>query len=359
MYAWEERLEDAFMNLVHWQTVEASCAFLHTCWFLDHDCVLESKKYNHLILVEGEQDEIYSHEERYFMDDTCKEVGYYATTKRYHNEYVDFHVITTCFSQATNIYYAIEFMKIGNKALGGYNLFLITFSDAVFIGFGLPNSNSKDCLLSFPITERLDWSILSEILLARTESDDLKDYYHHFVMFLDTMPECYERKQLLSYDQNSLPLLLLSDEDPYDRYDTVFSEGQKEAALLMNPEDSMERLEDFMFDSDEFFKVHNITGESKDNQYESNDHFCAFDIDTFAYEVQACMDALAFIKPSKVNTLELLFDSEESLEISIQEDEKMRGLESKDVLSSDYLDAEYIDDPIELIKRLTNKRRDE
>lgn len=78
-------------------------------------------------------------------------------------------------------------------------------------------------------------------------------------------------------------------------------------------------------------------------------------ITQFENEVYCCNEELAFIEKVHVNPLELLFEAEAALALSEKQVEYSGDTRSE---SSDDTtpDTEFVDDPIELMKKLKKKR---
>ena len=116
--------------------------------------------------------------------------------------------------------------------------------------------------------------------------------------------------------------------------------------------------DNFDYDHDYFEETHTLDLEAYFGTYspqEPDEDELSKRITQFENEVYCCNEELAFIEKVHVNPLELLFEAEAALALAEKQVEYSGDTRSE---SSDDTtpDTEFVDDPIELMKKLKKKR---
>ena len=268
------------------------------------------------IYFSGDEQEVYTKEERTFISIIDNVFIYNESLKKIENGHIPCRIIATEFEYFDELKGALFFMKEINKAIDGFNLFIIKINHKVFVGMRMFDKDT-DCLLSKPLEYYKDFSEMYGQLSFVNNSDRFIDYYQSLLLALDDSKDCFR-----DYDQ-----------------DVIIRKGIQYDYL--NELNDIGNLYDLDFTKE------------RERYYNSFDDFAD---DNFYAKVKEKMSDLDFIKSTKTNSMELLFDAEEMLEMSRKTYETNVKLEDNLHIESedDAIEemSDYMDDPEELIKHL-------
>lgn len=295
-------------------------AFCQAAWLLPEGKALSTNTLDRMIYAEGDKHEIYSAQERRIIQSIKGLV--FSCCYQLHTKtgVIDTRLIAIEIEPGYDpIYYSVALMKIINKAYDGFNVFMFVSRMGVFLGYAeLEKGISfNDCVLSTPICEAINWELLSEVFLNRDETDRFIDFYSGIAATIGSVRYCY------------------------------YSETEKESYQ-----------DHFDYDHDYFEETHTLDLEAYFGAYspqEPDEDEFSKRITQFDNEVYCCNEELAFIEKVHVNPLELLFEAEAALALSEKQAEYSDDTRS-DSSDDTTPDTEFVDDPIELMKKLKKKR---
>ena len=217
-------------------------------------------------------------------------------------------------------------MKIFNKAFDGFNTFLFVCDNGVHIGCSCIKSSglTRDCIISPLITPIINWELLGNELLCRNDSSDFYEYYSGIINMIYGIRNCFDYEPDEGY-----PVFYINkdcDDDLADgRYKIPIDEclSYKYKGRPLNPCNSFDEAD---FDS----------------------------------ELGWCFDDLEFIKTSRVNPLEMLFEAEKALKESNNAEQPHTNNPDALFTASRQFSTnenfELLDDPIALMKKLKQER---
>lgn len=298
----------------------------HITCFLEESGLLEKgkkcrvEKCEKFIFLHGDSDEVYTATERKFIE----ELGYIFVFpdffKKTNKGNMPCRFVAMDLSQSyDDVYAAVFFMKIVIKAIGGFTIFVMKFSDGVHLGMRLFDSTQdwKNCTLSEP-GKLMD--ILDEVMLIE-ESDWFLKYYNTLVEAIKPTTE------YIDYDERILKKRGIQ----FSYIDLLY---ELEHRYRESVQTELIRYRDFF--EDEFsLKYAEILDET--------------------------MEELKNIQSSKVNTIEMLFQADE-LERTTTEAETNRNkgvdilYDSRKTENNFSLIEEMKNSPEAVIKRLKSIR---
>lgn len=293
-------LEEAYDNLITNISLDSIDAFLKACWLIDDNQRFVGTTMERIIYAEGDQQEVYTRLERDIIGSVSSCV--YSLPFQLESEAgsIDCRLIVIVLNSEFNVIYdSIATMKIIDKAIDGFNLFVFISQTGLHFGCSslTAQGSSTDCMLSYVINEKTDWELFSDTLLHRNDSHNMYMFYSGIVSVIEDIKNCQAQ------EVEKAILFRLSDfEDMYDN----------------------DPLEDPQIDFEEFFSCD--TNEQEEPPPNAND-------DWFEQEVESYMSELAVIKKSHINPLEMLFEAENALNIAEQstlEEKGERSFETND-----------------------------
>lgn len=320
-------IETAYDDLIGSYSAQHSCAFLQASWVLDENASFLTKSFSRMVFSEGNSHEIYTKRERDYITRINSEVDYYCYTKQSRRGTIDCCTVSIDFSfSADPLYDGIEFMKIFNKAFDGFNVYLFVCDNGVHIGCSCIKSSkiARDCVMSPLITSIINWELLENELLYRNDSDDFYEYYSGVINMINGIRCCFrcepEEKYPTYYFYNDC------DDDPADKLCKLPIEECFSSNYNDSPSKPYNGFDEALFDS----------------------------------EMECCFENLEFIKTSRVNPLEMLFEAERALEESNIAEQQHTNSSYAPLTDSGQSNAnenfELLDDPIALMKRLKQER---
>jgi len=334
--AQEYNLTEAYENLLDSCTPQHACAFLTCCFLIDEECTLRSDQLSRLIYTEGDQNEVYTQDERDFVKEFQPEVSHFAFVKQARSRSIPCRVVSTSLVDSQDpLYDGIKFMKIFNKAFAGLNVFLFVGAKGVFFGSTCIQSSELkiDCLISPCITRNCNWAAVYDNLLYRDEDSDFYRYYYGIINWIYSFRDCFSTNQ--DSDDRDIPFsnyYTEDDDDPADSVAKMIVHRGYGYCLSIDGSEGMPEEQELIFDPEEFDE-----------------------------DVSCCMRELAYIKTNRVNPLEMLFDAEmaytqsQSAEQEL-EARKMATDDESDVSAVDQINLKMLSDPIALMKKLKKER---
>lgn len=314
-------LAEAFEDIRIDFSLDTVIAFCRASWLLPEGEKFYSSTLDRLIYVDGDKNEIYSSEERRIIQAYSSFVFYCPYHLKARTGRIDTRLFALEIEPGCDpIYYSVALMKIINKAYDGFNVFIFASEQGLLLGYaGLGKDRSfQDCNLSVPICDNINWELLSEVFLNRDDSLRFIDFYSGISTTVGAIRYCYWSLEEKVHTWGSFS----QDGDYYDRPYTL----------------------DFESYADRYYEASNDEVEDAERKFAE-----------FEGEVMFCNEELSFIKKARINPLELLFEAEAALDIADKEEDSsskpQTNLEDPDVP-----EMEFIDDPIELMKKLKRMR---
>jgi hypothetical protein len=285
----------------------------------------ELEKY---IFLYGDSQEIYVAEERQFIENVGLVYIYQDIYKKTKKGVIPCRLIAAELCAKNDLLRdCIFLMKVINKAVGGFNIFFIKSRYEFYIGCRLFNKNeNNNCFLSRPIENKYDLEEISQNILYIPITDEFLPYYNALL-------ESFNYK-----------------EDFYEDYESYIA--KKRGVKLSYPK---------MLSELEMIYSVNLN-------YERERYFRSFEehqIIKYSDIINDTLESLSFIKSSKVNTLEMLFEAEEIALISDTVEEENKSIFTKQYGNNSGFDLdyeedkkmkEYLDDPGKMIVLLKQKK---
>jgi hypothetical protein len=327
MNAQDAMIETAYDDLIRCYSAEHSCVFLQSSWLLNENASFLTKSFSRMIFSDGNSHEVYTKRERDFITRINSEVDYFRYQKQSKQGTIDCRMLSVDFSfSADPLYDGIEFMKIFNKAFDGFNIFLFVCDNGLYIGCSCIKSSelARDCVISPLITPKINWESFGNELLCRNDSSDFYEYYSGIVNIINEIQYCF-------------------DCEPDERYPAFYFNNDCDD----DPADDLCKIP-----IDEYFSFKNKEQSSKTCN--------SFDKTFFNSELEWCFDDLEFIKSSRVNPLEMLFEAEKALEQSNNTEQQHTNSPDSLLATSKQFSTnenfELLNDPIALMKILKQER---
>lgn len=312
-------LEQAYDNLLYDYSKSNLLETLSLSGVVDENSVIKVKSLRRLVFVDGSKDEVYSHVERELINSVENVYVFPDFVLPFSREYIHCRCICADLSNWCNpLFYSILFMKIIIKALEGFTFFLIRTSDGLQIGT--------------KIYEKEEWNNCT-ICEAKDSLNVLRDFFW-----------INDKDSFIAYYKALINLV-----KPYDDYSHDYDElvlhrrGINREYISMLHE--IELYYDFRF---------NVEIERYLKWCDSP----LIEKESYSSLVNDNLLLLKNIRSSKVNTLEMLFESEILEELSIQSSENntINNSEEGATVDTDNSHIELIsDDPEEILKMLKLK----
>ena len=304
-------IESCFDNLVDSFNAHNSYEFLSSIYLTNSEDVSYIGSLEKLVYTVGDTNEVYTRNERKFIEKIKNVIVFSPLVVQGKRSNVSCNVISAELPDfSDSIYSSIAFMKICNKALDGFNIYLLVSNEAVYLGLDdLENTNALGCKISYPITSHIDWDKLQDAFLY-VDTKNFQFYYDSLSDAIATIVDCYEDFSSLEYEHYYF-------DEEADKY--VF-------------------LPYVSFDN---------TMESKPLAESKSD---------FDDEVQYSKESLSYIKTNKVNSLELLMDAETIEQNSTEQDVPIAHQTAENADTS-LINESMLDDPEALIKFLKKKNK--
>lgn len=277
------------------------------------------------IFLHGDEQEVYKKEERNFIKSIGNIYIYREFYKKIKRGVMPCRVIAVEIDAIDEIKDVIFFMKEVNKAIGGFTIFFVKTGTDYYIGIRAFNNNVKDdCIISKPIYLYEDFEVIAEKMMFVSPSDDFVEYYSTLLEALE-----YEKGTLTDYDAQ-----------------ITKKRGVQYAYLNLISEIS---------------HIYNINLSAEIERY-----YASFEderTDDYQTIVKEKLYELGFIESFKVNTMEMLFEAEEMVQLVIKTEEEHNILISnknmvnleENTESEDEI-KEYLDDPEVMIKLLKQRK---
>ena len=304
-------IESCFDNLVNSFNAHNSYEFLSSIYLTNTEDVSYIGSLEKLVYTLGDTSEIYTRNERCFIEKVKNVIVFSPFVVEGKRSNISCNIISVELPEfSDSIYSSIAFMKICNKALDGFNIYLLVSKEAIYIGQDdLESTNTLGCKLSYPIMSNIDWDRLQDTFLY-VDTKNFQYYYNSLSDAIASIDDCYE-------DSISL------DDGQY-----YFDEETDKYIFLT------------------YSSFRNKT-EPKLLEESKND---------FDDEVQYSKESLSYIKTNKVNSLELLMDAEFMEQSSTDQDIPIVHQTSEDIDAS-LINESMLDDPEALIKLLKKKNK--
>lgn len=305
-------IEDNFINLLTAFSKQAASAFSSCLFPIEHSLSHSLGSFEKFIYNKGNSSEVYTKAERLLIAripdyHICAEFTLFENHHR-----VPCRIIAIDLTNASSLTYdAIAAMKICNKALDGFNIYILVGPSAIHIGCDILGDASSACVISYPIVKSINWDALLYTFMELIDDKGFLKYYHSLIEAIASIFNCYGE---MDYEEHKFASYNDDDDEPW--YDI-----------------------------------------SQINPYRNNDE-CVNDgfdlLRQFTLEVEEAQQELTFIKSNKVNSLEMLFYAEAQAEAAEKLDvSTISTSESEKPVSQDY--RVLLSNPEELIKALKRK----
>lgn len=312
------RLENCFDDLLNVFSERNTSAFLSCLFSVKTNTSKPIDSFKKLIYNTGNQEEVYTKIERQIIDkipsfNVCAEFNMYEKRQR-----VFCRLIAVDLSASTSLIYdAISVMKICNKALDGFNIYILVGSNSVHIGCDMLGGESKtSCLISYPINNKINWEALLYTFSDVSDDDGFLKYYYSLLNVILSVYNCYDE----------------TDENLYNN--TFYHQFEDDEDRWYDPSDE---------------SLYHDEQDAQDDLYNS--------LIDFEAEVKDAKQSLDFIRTNRVNSLEMLFDAEQQMSNDQEGHQSDNNLSvQEDSHYSENLHA-LLSNPSELIKALKNKNK--
>lgn len=315
-------LEEAYDNLISNVSLESSYVFLKACWLIGDGQTFSSTTLEKMIYAEGDQQEVYTRRERQIVKFVSNGVYSHYFQLESSSGNIDCRLIVIALASDSNIIYdCIATMKILNKAIDGFNVFMFVTTTGVHFGCSSLTTHDafEDCILAYAINNKTNWEQLADAFLYRNDSQKVYEYYFGLLNLFDSIKCCQAER-----DKNNTEWKPVNYKEVYDNN------------FLENAAS---------FDIDNYYPEYSDQSDSQ----------IGMEVYRFEQEVVSYMSELSEIKKTHINPLEMLFEAEKALALSEQEaaDEPTISTVESD---EDLHDLDLLDDPIALMKKLKKDR---
>lgn len=275
------------------------------------------------IFLHGDEQEVYNKEERDFIENVGEIYIYKEFCKKAKRGIITCRIIAAEVNGVNEIKNSLFFMKEINKAIGGFTIFFIKAGVNFYIGIRAFNKDENDdCIISKPIVLVEDFEEMADKLSYVTDSDDFIDYYR-------TLVDAIEENNLALTD--------------YDRQIEIKRGIQYSYLNILSKISHIYKVS-FSGEIERYYK--SFEG------IEGNDYLSI---------VKESIAELSFIKSFKANTMEMLFEADEMMELAKkteEENEIFIGNQNKknynEENNSDMM--KYLDNPELMIKMLKQRK---
>lgn len=304
-------IENCFGNLINSFNAHNSYKFLSSIYLTNTEDVSYIGSLEKLVYTIGDTSEIYTRNERQFIEKIKNVIVFSPFTVTGKRSNISCNIVAVDLSFfSDSIYNSIAFMKICNKALDGFNIYLLVSNDAIYIGQDdLENITTLGCKISYPIMSNIDWDSLQDTFLY-VDTKNFQFFYNSLSDAITSIDNCYS-------DQFSI------DDGQY-----YFDEENDKYVFLS-------------------YSSFSRKTPPKPFEEAKND---------FDDDVLSSKDSLSYIKTNKVNSLELLMDAE-SLEENSNEQDIPAVHQSSESDKFSVINESMLDDPEALIKFLKKKNK--
>ena len=282
-----------------------------------------------LVFMYGESSEVYSPAEIRFIEGIDNVLVYQEFTKTLNSGDMKCRAIATKMntSDHDSLRACVSFEKIIDKALDGFNIFFFVTEDSVFWGCRIFDKTGKrDCALSTPIKEGYIFEQLVDDLAFLTRFDSFMQYYSNFRMIISEGQDDYEDYEQMILRRRGMQISYLEEIDKIEH----------DIGVDMSRE--RERYQSMFYDEPK---------------------------ESFISLLKEVEENLSFIKSTRVNTYELLYEADEMIrQAELTEAENAKLAAQADIRSSNnFTDTEaddeataLLNDPEEIIKLLKMRR---
>ena len=275
------------------------------------------------IFLHGDEQEVYNKEERDFIENVGEIYIYKEFCKKAKRGIITCRIIAAEVNGVNEIKNSLFFMKEINKAIGGFTIFFIKAGVNFYIGIRAFNKDENDdCIISKQIVMVEDFEEMADKLSYVTDSDDFIDYYR-------TLVDAIEENNLALTD--------------YDRQIEIKRGIQYSYLNILSKISHIYKVS-FSGEIERYYK--SFEG------IEGNDYLSI---------VKESIAELSFIKSFKANTMEMLFEADEMMELAKkteEENEIFIGNQNKknynEENNSDMM--KYLDNPELMIKMLKQRK---
>lgn len=279
-----------------------------------------------LIFMHGNPNEVYSSQELGFIDSVKEVIMFPEFNKRMHDSNMACRTFSVRITETgfDAIASCIAFEKIINKAFDGFNIFCFSTEESIHFGCRLFASKEGDCTLSAAIKKEMEFEQIIDDLSFIADNDDFIDCYRQIDNIISANIE-----ELEDYEQMILRRRALR---------STYVEEIDKLAKDIGADASIEK--------ERYWDLY--CGDEKEMTFK-----------TLLEEVE---ESLSFIKSTRINPYELLFEAEET-EKKAEEVEKQHETIAKEIndeaddVEEDEEDlTQLLNDPEEMIKLLKKKK---
>lgn len=275
-----------------------------------------TERFSKLIFLHSDKDEIYSQQEMKFIEYVGDIIIFPDFIKNVSRGNMQCRFVCVDLSRFDDgIYSAVSFMKIMIKALSGFTIFIFKLDDGIHIG---------------------------------TRTFDKKDYRNCTICETNQIEEVLDT------------LMFQFDDDFFDFYAAISEVVRPRSSLLPDYDELGIKRRGIQYDYIEgMIQIETLIGQSTAKEIERyKEWFAEKTVITFEEQLEDMLLELQYIKSSKVNTLEMLFEADELERLSLENEEKYVATLNAPVQETqvdEQMIAEYGDNPEEMIKLLKMK----
>lgn len=313
----EYMIEEKFDRLISDFLFHTISDFSACLFSIDYKKIQEVCEFDKFIYTKGNEQEVYTKKER----DIISQIQSVCVISEWSQFLKQHRIMCRVIAldlrmSATPLYDAVAGMKICNKALDGYNTYILVCADKVFVGCDSFGGTSKtNCEISYPIKKDIEWDALFYLFLNTKIDKDFFDYYRTLMDVVKAVDDCYYTEKKEEHEN----LLLMDDED-----DTWYDLSDESLYIVSEDEE---------------------VSEADINR-----------ISDYHLEVCEIMAELSYIESNKVNPLEMLFEAEKIEKIDKEFQINSDNYEDHSNPDDDKLQLMH-EDPEILIKVLSKQHR--
>ena len=273
------------------------------------------------IFLQGDEHEVYNSSERTFIESIDSIFVFQTFYKKTKRGKIPCRIVAVELDEDNNdLTTPIFFIKEINKAIDGFNIFLIKTGNSFYFGMrSYDNSRNEDFMISPSIKLCKDLQEISDKLAYINSNDEFIDFYNCLSSAMETS---------------------LDDELLYDAYNN--QDESSRYGLLLNEVGAIYHL-DFSEEISRFY-----------------DSLHSDVVVSFKTLLDEASEELSFIKSNKVNTMEMLFEADELAQLAQRAEDEHNSIIQKSIHNNSDEEnddiKEYLDDPETMIKLLKQRK---
>lgn len=304
-------------------TIDEVTTVLRNIGLINENNVCREEQMERYIFLYGDEQEVYNREERKFIEGVGNIFIYREFHKKTKRGTMPCRVIAAEIETIEPLKSILFFMKEINKAIGGYTVFFIKANREFYIGMRLFGHDVKeDCMVSGPIVTCEDMEEICDRLMFVPDCDDFVSYYSAMASAIE-----YTSEKYVDYDTQ-----------------IIKRRGIQYQYLQM------------LSDIEKIFGL--STSKEKIRYYDS------FELESekdFPCLLKDIYSELNFIESFRANTVEMLFEAEEMVQLATRTEEEnnlflANNIEKQEIKEYALEIKAHLEDPEMMIKLLKKKK---